>query len=89
MRRRNGAPLRIGDVATVVEGFPPPIGDAIINNGPGLLLIVEKQLGANTLQVTRGVEEALAQLKPALAGVRGRSDDLPAGDVHRDVAART
>jgi CzcA family heavy metal efflux pump len=66
---RNGAALRVGDVATVVEGFPQPIGDAVINNGPGLLLIVEKQLGANTLQVTRDVEAALEDLKPALAGV--------------------
>ena len=66
---RNGATLRVGDVATVVEGFPQPIGDAVINNGPGLLLIVEKQLGANTLQVTRDVEAALEDLKPALAGV--------------------
>jgi CzcA family heavy metal efflux pump len=66
---RNGAVLRVGDIATVVEGFPQPIGDAVINSGPGLLLIVEKQLGANTLQVTRDVESALADLKPALAGV--------------------
>jgi CzcA family heavy metal efflux pump len=66
---RNGAVLHIGDVATVVEGFPVPIGDAVINSGPGLMLIVEKQLGANTLSVTRGVEEALEQMRPALAGV--------------------
>ena len=66
---RSGAVLRIGDVATVVEGFPVPIGDAVINSGPGLMLIVEKQLGANTLTVTRGVEEALEQMKPALSGV--------------------
>ncbi len=44
---------RIGDVAAVVEGFPPPIGDGVINDGPGLLLIVEKQPDGNTLQVTR------------------------------------
>ena len=66
---RNGAALRVGDVATVVEGFPAPIGDAVINSGPGLMLIVEKQLGANTLTVTRGVEQALEQMKPALSGV--------------------
>jgi len=67
---RNGSALRIGDVATVVEGFPAPIGDAVINSGPGLMLIVEKQLGANTLTVTRGVEEALEQMQPALTGVK-------------------
>jgi hypothetical protein len=38
----------------------PPIGDAIINDRPGLLLIVEKQPDANTVAVTRGVEAALA-----------------------------
>ena len=66
---RNGAVLRVGDVATVVEGFPAPIGDAVINSGPGLMLIVEKQLGANTLTVTQGVDEALEQMKPALTDV--------------------
>ena len=66
---REGAPLRLGDVAEVVIGSPPPIGDAIINDGPGLLLIVEKQPAANTLEVTRNVENALEVLKPGLKGV--------------------
>ena len=60
---------RLMDVADVVEGSPPPIGDAVINGGPGLLLIVEKQPEGNTLQVTRDVEDALTALRPALAGV--------------------
>ena len=68
--RRVGAPLRVGDVATVVQGHQAPIGDAIINDVPGLLLIVEKQLGANTLQVTQQVEAALATLKPALGDLQ-------------------
>jgi CzcA family heavy metal efflux pump len=68
--RRVGAPLRVGDVATVVEGHQAPIGDAIINDVPGLLLIVEKQLGANTLQVTHDVERALETLKPALGDLQ-------------------
>jgi len=67
--RRQGATLRLGDVATIVEGHQAPIGDAVINDSPGLLLIVEKQPGANTLDVTRGVEEVLNQLRPALPGV--------------------
>ena len=69
MRPGAAAPIRLGDVTTVTEGFPPPIGDAIINNVPGLLLIVEKQLGANTLDVTRGVDAALESLKPALGDI--------------------
>ncbi|MEO6212090.1 MAG: efflux RND transporter permease subunit [Vicinamibacterales bacterium] len=67
--KRQGGTLRLGDVATIAEGHQAPIGDAIINDVPGLLLIVEKQPGANTLEVTRGVEEALNRLRPALPGV--------------------
>jgi len=66
---RNGATLQIGDVTDVVEGTPPPIGDAVINTGPGLMLIVEKQPGANTFAVTRAVETALDSLRPGLPGV--------------------
>jgi Cu/Ag efflux pump CusA len=66
---RNGAPILLGDVAHVTEGNPPPIGDAIINDGPGLLLIVEKHPWGNTLEVTKGVEDVLAAMKPALPGV--------------------
>ena len=66
---RNGAPLELGKVADVVEGFPTPIGDAVINDGPGILLIVEKQPTGNTLDVTYDVEQALEALRPALADV--------------------
>jgi CzcA family heavy metal efflux pump len=67
--RTTPAVRRLIDVADVVEGSPPPIGDGVINGGPGLLLIVEKQPEGNTLQVTREVEAALTALKPALAGI--------------------
>jgi len=66
---RGGAPLTLGDVAEVRDGFPPPIGDAVINDGPGLLLIVEKQLDANTLSVTRQVESVIDTLRPGLKDV--------------------
>lgn len=66
---RNSAPLMLGDVAEVRVGSPPPIGDAIINDVPGILLIVEKQPWANTLEVTRNVEAAMKELSPALGGV--------------------
>ena len=66
---RAGSPLQLGDVAAVVEGHPAPIGDAVINDGPGLLLIVEKQPEGNTLEVTRNVEAALDALRPGLKDV--------------------
>lgn len=63
---RNGSPIRLRDVTEIVESFPAPIGDAVINDGPGLLLIVEKYPWGNTLEVTRKVETALKALAPGL-----------------------
>jgi len=60
----NGTPIQLGEVAEVLEGFPPPIGDAVINDKEGLLLIVEKQPQANTLRVTHEVEKVLEEMKP-------------------------
>ncbi|TMQ67615.1 MAG: efflux RND transporter permease subunit, partial [Candidatus Eisenbacteria bacterium] len=65
----DGSSLRLGDVADVVEDHQPLIGDALTKNGPGLLLVVEKFPGANSLNVTRGVEEALSELGPGLSGM--------------------
>jgi len=66
---RNGAPIRLGDVAEVGLGSPAPIGDAVVNDGPGLLLVVEKQPWGNTLEVTYRVEAVLEELRPALEGI--------------------
>jgi Cu/Ag efflux pump CusA len=61
--------LRLSDVSNVVEDHQPLIGDAIVKNGTGLLLVVEKVPGANTLEVTNGVEKALDELRPGLTGL--------------------
>ncbi len=66
---RSGAPIRLRDVTEIVEAFPAPIGDAVINDEPGLLLIVEKYPWGNTLEVTRNVEAALEALRPGLKGL--------------------
>src|SRR5215510_4994625 len=65
--------VTIGDVANVVEDHQPLIGDALSKNGPSLLLIIQKFPGANTLDVTRGVEDALAELSPGLSGLEMNS----------------
>src|SRR5262245_895445 len=64
-----GTHERLSDVASVVEDHQPLIGDALTKDGPGLLLVIEKFPGANTLEVTRGVEEAFEELKPGLPGL--------------------
>ena len=64
-----GTTVALGEVTTVVEDSQPLIGDAILKDGPGLMLVVEKFPGANTIEVTRGVEKALAELQQGLKGV--------------------
>src|SRR5690242_10109181 len=67
---RNGGTVPLGDVATVGVRHQPLIGDAIIDGGPGLLLVVEKLPWANSLQMTAGVEQAIKDLQPGLPGVK-------------------
>ena len=67
---RDGQTLRIGDVAQVVQEAPALAGDAVINNGPGLLLVVEKVPWGNTLDITRNVEKAIKDMQPGLPDVK-------------------
>jgi CzcA family heavy metal efflux pump len=67
----NGAePILLKDVADVVVDHQPMIGDGIIDDEIGLLLIVEKFPWANTLRVTHGVEAALDAMRPGLPNVK-------------------
>jgi CzcA family heavy metal efflux pump len=67
--KSDGTPVRLSDVAVLEEGTWPMIGDAVINDGPGLLLIVEKFPWANTVEVTHGVEAAMDEMMPGLPGI--------------------
>ena len=67
--KADGTPLRLADVAELVDDTWPMIGDAVVNDGPGLLLIVEKFPWANTVEVTKGVEAAIDAMRPGLPGV--------------------
>jgi CzcA family heavy metal efflux pump len=65
-----GTTKRLGDVATVVEDHQPLIGDTVVDAGQGLMLVVEKTPDADTVAVTRAVEDAMATLQPGLTGVQ-------------------
>ena len=67
--QRAGRTLRLGDLGRVVEDAPPLWGDAVINGGPGLMLVVQKFRGANTMQVTREIETAIDEMRPGLPGI--------------------
>lgn len=65
-----GGRLRLADVADIKVDHQPLIGDAVVAGGDGVMLVVEKFPGADTLAVTEGVEDALEALRPGLAGIR-------------------
>ena len=65
--RHDGHSVLLKDVANVVAAGAPQFGDALINGKPGILITTASQYGANTEDVTLGVEAALAELKPVFA----------------------
>src|SRR5206468_1242230 len=64
-----GTTMALGDVADVVESHQPLIGDAVIKDGPGLMLVIEKFPNFNTSQVTRDVEATLEALRRGMSGI--------------------
>jgi CzcA family heavy metal efflux pump len=60
------ARVTLGDVANVTVAPEPAIGAGLINGKPGVVLNVMEQYHANTVDVTRGVEAALAQMSHGL-----------------------
>jgi len=72
----NGASVLLRDVANVVNAPEPPIGGATIMGEPGVVLLVSGQLGANTVDVTEGIEKVLENLRPSIEreGIEMRTD---------------
>ena len=81
-----GRKLVLGDVANVVEDHQPLIGDAGVEGKQGLLLVIQRFPGTDLLDVTRGVEKALDEMKPGLAGIEFHTDVYrPATYVDRSI----
>ena len=70
LKTKRPDPPRLRDVGNVVWDTWPMVGDAVINDERGLMMIVEKLPWANTLDVTRGIEKALDAMRPGLPGVK-------------------
>jgi CzcA family heavy metal efflux pump len=63
----NGANVLLGDLANVRDAAAPAIGAASIRGTPGVVLIVDTAYGANTLEVTSGLDNVLSAMRPAFA----------------------
>ncbi len=58
----DGAPLRLGDVATIVDGAEDRFLAAWADTQPAVLLNIQRQPGANVIDVADSVRELLPQL---------------------------
>jgi len=63
---RNGAPVRLADVATVVDSAENVKQAAWVNTTPSVLLNIQRQPGTNIIGVVNSIEQILPQLKATL-----------------------
>lgn len=63
---RNGAPVRLSDVADVVEGVEETNQASFISGNPGVIVQVTKQPGGNTVQIVSDILDLLADIEDTL-----------------------
>ncbi|HEY8036090.1 MAG TPA: efflux RND transporter permease subunit [Methylobacter sp.] len=64
VKRDQGRNVTLGEVTTIEYAPEPPIGSAQILGKPGIVMMVIGQYGANTLSVSRQVEQTLQEFEP-------------------------
>ncbi|MDP1796647.1 MAG: efflux RND transporter permease subunit, partial [Planctomycetaceae bacterium] len=63
---RNGAPILLQDVAEVIDGVENVRQAAWMNETPAVILNIQRQPGANIIEVVDRIKELLPQLKESL-----------------------
>src|SRR6185437_2933581 len=63
---RNGAPVMLSDVAKVIDGVENEKLAAWMNDTPAVIVNVQRQPGANIIQVVDNIKRLLPQLKANL-----------------------
>ena len=63
---KNGNPVRLSDVATVIEGPENAYQAAWMNNTPAVILNIQRQPGANIIKVVDSINKRLKQLQANL-----------------------
>jgi len=63
---RNGAPVHLSDVADVIDGVEDVKQAAWLNDTPAVLINIQRQPGANVIEVADRIKKLLPQLQSAL-----------------------
>src|SRR5690606_32557497 len=63
---RNGAPVRLGDVANVMDSVENDKVASATNGIPGVILAIRRQPGANTIEVVDAIRKILPSFQASL-----------------------
>jgi len=66
IKRIDGNPIKIEDVAAIKIGAAPKIGDGSFKGNPAVIMTVMKQPATNTLELTDKIDEAVADMQKNL-----------------------
>ncbi|MBK9323507.1 MAG: efflux RND transporter permease subunit [Bdellovibrionaceae bacterium] len=65
-----GRPVLVSDIAEVKEAPRLKRGDGSFNGKPSVVMTIQKQPGADTVTITKAIDKAIEELRPALpAGI--------------------
>lgn len=73
---RDGVPIVVGNVANLMKGIQVKRGDASINGEPGVILMVQKQPGQDTIDLTARIAAALGEMRRSLPDGVTLNDNL-------------
>jgi multidrug efflux pump len=66
IRYQNGAAVRLGDVATVTDGVENRYNSGFFNDQEAVLLVINRQTGANIIETIAGIREQLPTLRAVI-----------------------
>lgn len=70
-----GKPVLIGDIAEVIEAPRTKRGDGSYNLNPAVIMTIQKQPGADTVSITREIDQAIQEVRASLpAGIVVNTD---------------
>lgn len=73
LRSTGGSPVRLRDVGIVVDGYEEKTSTTRLNGADAVSFSVQKQSGANTVEIADRVEATLARLAPSFPHLQIRS----------------
>ena len=77
----DGTPIVLGDVATVKLALRKPIGVALVQDRPAMVMLLSREAGTNVLEVTREVHDVIERLQREKFNREGLQIELLADQV--------